>query len=215
MNMRWPTPRTGPPSVSRQSVSRPRRSASASRVHRRRRSPADTPRRPGRRRPTSRRAATADRAGASARGIRASARARSGIQKYLPVVVSTSKQPAQQIVRVAQIVERRVAVLARRVRARRLGRLRPGAPPRPVAGAQRHQRGELQPLRLGRVAEELRHPAVAEQLPPRHVGADAAGGIRPPPAPSRDRSPRRRRAPRRRARDCRRTPAARPAARAR
>ena len=42
------------------------------------------------------RAATADRAGASARGIRASARARSGIQKYLPVVVSTSKLPASR-----------------------------------------------------------------------------------------------------------------------
>ena len=47
--------------------------------------------------------------------------------------------------------------------ARRLGR---------VAGAQGHQRGELQPLHLGGVGKELGHPAVAEQLPPRHVCAD-------------------------------------------
>ena len=106
-NRRWPTPRTGPPSASRQSVSRPRRSSSVIGIARRHRSPEYRPRRPvrlatdidARRHSRSRGRFGAWNSSVCTRSV--------GIQKYLPVVVSTSKKPAQQIVRVAQIVERR------------------------------------------------------------------------------------------------------------
>ena len=69
-------------------------------------------------------------------------------------------------------------MLPRRTRARGFRRLRLARRLGHVAGAQRHQRGELQPLRLGGIGEELGHPAVAEQLSPRHVGADELTELR-------------------------------------
>ena len=96
-----------------------------------------------------------------------------GIQKYLPVVVSTSKLPASRSSASRKSSNAGSLCYARRVRAARLGGLslsaasvgiiRHASPPAPQAAA----------AVLGRIAEEFRHAAIAEQLPSRHVGADS------------------------------------------
>ncbi len=76
----------------------------------------------------------------------------------------------QQIIDVAQIVEFGAIVLAWRVRAHGLGA---GCLPCglcQVAGTQCHQRRQLQALRVGRLAQELRHATVTKELAAGHVG---------------------------------------------
>ena len=95
-NTRWPTPRTGSPSSPSQSVACPRRShrPDPARVHHK--SPEHRPHRRGQRSPIPWHAARRDREAASAGEIESIATRSVGTQKYLPVVVSTSKNPAHR-----------------------------------------------------------------------------------------------------------------------
>ena len=130
MNTRWPMPRTGPASASRQSVSRPSRSAIGHRLvggvdrrevdlairslgHRHRGAPPQQIARPLRR-------VELQRQHAFGRDPEILA----GGGQHLEAA-------GQQIVRVAQVVECGVAMLARRARAASPRRRRPASPPRP------------------------------------------------------------------------------------
>ena len=192
-NSRWPTPRTDPPSASRQSVSRPSRSASVDRLVGRHRWRAYRHRRPARRPPTSTPAARSGRAAASAGGTRTD---------YPfgrdPEIFAGGRQhleaAGQQIVGIAEVVERRVAVQARRARphlprpAAACSPPRPASPARSATSGGELQAAALRSARRGTPAPGRRGTAAA--APCRRA---ATGGTPPPPARWSDRSPWRRR----------------------